>query len=69
MKRANRDLNNHDRGVVWEITRLLIKGDLASGNKMIKIIDKIIMFIQVSFSNYTVPGRENIGSVVVIYII
>ena len=40
MKKANRDLNNHDRGVIWEITRLLIKGDLAGGNKMIKIIDK-----------------------------
>ncbi len=40
MKKANRDLNNHDRGVIWEITRLLIKGDLASGNKMIEIIDK-----------------------------
>ena len=40
MKNANRDLDNHERGVIWEITRLMIRGDLASGNKRIKIMDK-----------------------------
>ena len=40
MKRANRDLSMHERGVIWEITRLIIKGDLSKGNKMIKIVDK-----------------------------
>ena len=40
MKRANRDLSMHERGVIWELTRLIIKGDLAKGNKMIKIVDK-----------------------------
>ena len=40
MKRANRDLSMHERCVVWELTRLIIRGDLAKGNKMIKIVDK-----------------------------